>query len=319
MDLLGDDKVTPMPVVAMPAYGKLNLALALRAPESAGSARPGWHRICTWMCAIDLADRVLIEPLGRAEASTWSAAWAADSPRPGAIDWMPEKDLAWRALRAVERRLGRSLPTRIVLEKRIPTGAGLGGGSADGAAALAAIDRAWELGLGPEVLRALGAGLGSDVAFFIDEEQPARPAVVSGFGEQVERTARVAGEVVLFVPPFGCPTGAVYRAFDEVVAGAPRPHTGRDSVVREMARGARALDAELFNDLAEPAMRVRPELAAVRAGLGRALGRPVHVTGSGSSLFVLCGPGEGERVAAGARQALDSGSGRAAVRVCRLV
>ncbi|QKK06832.1 MAG: hypothetical protein HND58_00740 [Planctomycetota bacterium] len=126
------------------------------------------------------------------------------------------------ALRAVEAHVGRPLPTRLVLTKRIPTGAGLGGGSADAGATLLAVNQAWGLGLGVDVLQTLGATLGSDVPFFVDtpgtgSDAPG-PAVVGGFGEAIERTLRAAGELVLMVPAFGCATGSVYRAFDEAVA-----------------------------------------------------------------------------------------------------
>lgn len=299
------------------AHAKLNLALALAPPEPPGLPRAGWHRICTWMCAIDLFDDVLVEPLGRGAASTWSAAWAPDAVRPGVIDWPVVRDLAWRALGALERHVGRRLPTRLALRKRVPTGAGLGGGSSDGAAALVGLDRAWGLGLGRDVLRSLGAQLGSDVAFFIDEGDgagPARPAVVSGFGENLERVAPAGGsEAVLIVPAFGCPTGTVYRAFDELIAGGG--HRMRDEEVRGRARGADAISPGLFNDLAAPAIRVRPALGELRAEASRLLGRAVHVTGSGSGLFVVCRAGEGGALAGAVRGAL----GGAAVRVCRLL
>jgi 4-diphosphocytidyl-2-C-methyl-D-erythritol kinase len=195
----------------------------------------------------------------------------------------------------------------------------LGGGSADAAAALVGIDAAWGLGLGLETLRRLGAGLGSDVPFFIDEERPARPAIVGGFGEEIERVGRAAGEVLLVMPPFGCPTGAVYGAFDRGVGEIGLSHAVRDGRVRETARAARVGGEDLFNDLAAAACRVRPELGEVRGAVERALGRPVHVTGSGSSLFVVCGPGEGERLAGAVAGAVDGAWGHAAVRVCRLV
>lgn len=298
------------------AHAKINLALALAPPEPAGSPRAGWHRICTWMHAIDLADEVTVErldrPLGHA-ASTWSARWASDAPRPGLIDWPVERDLAWRALRAVEIHTGRRLSTRISLLKRIPTGAGLGGGSADAGATLLAVDRVWGLGLGLDTLRALGATLGSDVPFFIDEQDTPNPAVVGGFGETIDRTAPATGTLLLMTPPFGCPTGAVYRAFDEAIAGTT--HDPRDSLVRELAAGANPDNARLFNDLAEPACAVRPELRRLLARAAEAVGRTVHITGSGSAVFAVVPNGEAESLAVTARSALPGID----VRTARLV
>lgn len=300
-----------MPKIVARAHAKLNLALALAPPEPAGSARAGWHRICTWMHAVDLADEVLVEPLGEGSVSTWSAAWAADAVRPALVDWGPERDLAWRALAAVEARVGRRLPTRIALRKRIPAGAGLGGGSADAGAALAAIDRAWGLGLGAGALREIGEGLGSDVPFFVDEGETPRPAVVGGFGGELERVGRSRAGVVLVAPPFGCATGRVYRAFDGLGPGPMR-----EAEVRELAAAGDALAGGLFNDLARAAEAVRPELAELRARVAGALSREAHVTGSGSGVFALCREGEEAGLAAEAARAL-AGTG-AAVRACRL-
>ncbi|VAX41830.1 4-diphosphocytidyl-2-C-methyl-D-erythritol kinase [hydrothermal vent metagenome] len=292
-----------MAEVSLRAHAKVNLALALAAPEPPGAARAGWHRICTWMHAIDLADEVRLEPLPEGGVSTWSAAWAPDAPRPGLIDWPCAEDLAWRALRAVEDHLGRRLPTRIVLTKRIPTGSGLGGGSADAAAALVGIDRAWGLGLGPATLGQLGATLGSDVPFFIDHQYPPRPGIVSGFGETIERTSRTLGEVILLMPRFGCPTGRVYGAFDTLAA---QEHKWRfeESRVRRLAEQRGVAPTALFNDLANPACAVQPALGQLRAKATEVLGCPVHVSGSGSTLFVLPPEGRAGRLAETARDAL---------------
>lgn len=289
-----------MQTVRLRAHAKINLALSLAGPEPAGGLRAGWHRISTWMHAIDLADDVLVEPLGEGPAvsgdavSTWSARWAPDAPRRGVIDWPVERDLAWRALLAVESHVGRQLPTRLILTKRIPTGAGLGGGSADAGATLLAVDRAWGLGLGVEVLRTLGAALGSDVPFFVDEAvaagDPPAPAVVGGFGESIERTARAPGEMVLMVPAFGCATGSVYRAFDDAVA-AGKGGTLDPERVAALARRGAVDSAALWNDLAEPACAVRPELATLRHRAREVLGHAVHITGSGSAMFAIAEPG----------------------------
>lgn len=297
----------PTPV-RFAAHAKINLALSLAAPEPPGSPRAGWHRICTWMHAIDLADEVLVEPTPGA-VSTWCARWAADAPRLELIQWAPTADLAWRALRALERRLGRLLPTRIVLRKRVPTGAGLGGGSADAAAALLALNRAWGLDLGLEALSEIGATLGSDVPFFIDtaEGGPPKPAIVGGFGEVIGRRERAAGEVIVIVPPFGCPTGRVYGAFDGLVESGSGGRLDERRVEAAAAAGT-LRDELLFNDLAEAACVVRPELRRLRERASAALGRPVHVTGSGSAMFALVGGEEPKRLAARVRAGLPGAS-----------
>ena len=89
----------------------------------------------------------------------------------------------------------------------------------------------------------------------------------------------------------------------------------RDREVRALAAGGGGEGARLFNDLAEAACRVRPELAAIRAEASRLTGMPAHVTGSGSGLFVACGVGEGAEIEGALRGALRG----VAVRVCRLI
>jgi 4-diphosphocytidyl-2-C-methyl-D-erythritol kinase len=264
------------------ACAKVNLALSVGPPEPPGSAKPGWHLISTWMHAIDLADDLRIE---RAPASsTYSIAWSPDAPRPSPIDWPTDADLAVRAHRLLEAHAGRTLPIHLQLNKRIPVGGGLGGGSSDAAATLMAVNTLFALGLSPADLRTLSQRLGSDVAFFIDDDAsplPPRPAIVSGFGDRIDRLeSRRADPLVLFAPPFPCPTPAVYRAYD----AAPRPL--RDAQVRMLTVSPGAPTGH-FNDLDSAAALVAPPLGPLRARLAAALNRPIHMTGSGSTLFAL--------------------------------
>lgn len=232
-------------------------------------------------------------------ASTWSFACAPDAPRRIAFDWPVTADLTYRAHGLLEREAGRSLPVAISVTKRIPPGGGLGGGSSDAAAALLALDGLFGLGLGADRLRTLSARIGSDVAFFIDEADPPRPALVTGFADHVERTTAARCGVVLIVPAFGCATPAVYRAFDSL---SPGPIRERE--VREMARSGEPGAAALFNDLSGAAFALHPALRSLRERAARAVGRPVHLTGSGSTLFVVCEPGEARALADRAARSL---------------
>lgn len=261
----------------------MNLLLRVDPPIQEGP-RAGWHEIVSWMHAIELHDEVVCEP---ARASSLAIAWAEDAARVSAIDWPAERDLAFRALRALEGETGMALPTRMVVRKRIPVGAGLGGGSSDAASALAAINLAHGLGLGAERLRAIGATLGSDVAFFLDDAMvsrgaAARAAIVAGFGDRVERVAAHADEIVLILPDAACPTREVYGAFDRL--GARTTRVGLEDVRAIAQRGAIGWH-ELFNDLSDAACVVSPRVGEVREALA---GLPVLVTGSGSAMF---GPG----------------------------
>lgn len=283
------------------AYAKVNLAL------SVGPAIPsrGLHPIVSWMAPVDLADDLTVSRLGEGSPSRYTVRWAADAPRRGpggtrAVEWPIDQDLAVRAHRLLERRAGRALPVEVTLEKRIPAGGGLGGGSSDAAAMLMAVNGLFRLGLSASDLAALSAPLGSDVAYFIDEQcmgaeggedgGPPRAAIVSGVGDHLERIHSPSQEpILLLVPPVSCPTGPVYAAYDRMAAGRAL----QEKRVRRLAGRARELGAvgplsrELFNDLAEAACQVQPRLGALRESLERALGEVVHITGSGSTMFVL--------------------------------
>lgn len=302
-----------MRTISARAWGKINLALAVGPPEPAGSAKPGWHRICSWFAPVLLHDELTLTRLDDERApSAFEISWCDDAPVVSTIDWAVEKDLSVRALRLLEQRVGRPLGVKMSLRKRIPVGGGMGGGSSDAASMLLAVDRLFDLQLGRDELRALGAKLGSDVAFFIDDEidagvdeadddegdvdpivadlrrawdRPPRSAVVSGFGETIERVETPSEDVLLIVPGFGCPTQAVYQAFD--ANPTARVDEERVRVLVEQAADEGAIPAmELFNDLAEPAAVVEPRLAEVMKRVLAPTQIPVYVSGSGSTLFV---------------------------------
>ena len=276
-------------VLVQPAFAKVNLALGVAAPLPAGHPRAGFHEIASWMAPLRLHDEVLIERCSPGERA-FSVEWASDAPRPTPIDWPHERDLAFRAWRLLEAETRLPMDCRITVRKRIPVGGGLGGGSSDAAACLLALSGAFAPSLPRDRLRALGATLGSDVPFFIDDGEataPPRSAIVTGLGETIDRVPTQTAAVCLFVPPFGCPTGPVYRAFDSLAGRDPRmdAHARR---VRDLASSDAPFESRpLFNDLAEAAEAVAPELSGLRRRLAQALGVAVHVTGSGSCCFAI--------------------------------
>lgn len=260
------------------AHAKINLALAVGPPEPPGSDHAGYHPVASWMHAVDLCDEITLAASDRFAADI---AWSDGRP----AGWAPQDDLCVRAVRAAESLAGRALPVSLRVRKSIPAGGGLGGGSADAGAVLLGLRDLFALDVPDERLAAAAHALGSDVPFFVDPaaweaEQPARPALVTGFGERVERLARRGDAVTLVCPPFGCATGAVYKAFDA------NPEPACDAArVGAMARSGTLDPDELFNDLGAPAERVEPRLGGLRRALERELGGPVLVSGSGSTLF----------------------------------
>jgi 4-diphosphocytidyl-2-C-methyl-D-erythritol kinase len=257
-------------------HAKINLALAVGPPIPPGLTGEGLHPVCSWVCRVGLADTLRMERLDRGP-STYTRRFEDGTP----VDWPEDRDLAVRAHRSLGHPPDRLVPIELELVKRIPAGAGLGGGSADAGGVLMGIRELFTPPTPIGFLRERAFLLGCDVPFFVDE-QPG-PAVVSGLGERVERTPAMDLPVTLILPPFGCPTGAVYRAFDALrLAGDFEESTRR---VREAAAAGRT--DGLFNDLLPAAEAVRPQLRTLRERIERATGERVHLSGSGSTLFLI--------------------------------
>ena len=180
----------------------------------------------------------------------------------------PDQDLVVRSARALQAACGTRLGVDIELEKRIPMGGGLGGGSSDAATTLHVLNRMWSAGLDEAALRALGVQLGADVPFFLF----GRPAWVEGVGEQLRPLARPRHWYVVLVPPVEVPTGEVFAA-------------------AELTRNTEALKMEDFsaqparfkNDLEPVVVSRYPEVARHLAWLGRH--GKARMTGSGSCVF----------------------------------
>lgn len=268
------------------APAKVNLALAVGPPRADAD---GHHPICSWMAPVTLFDDLTLTPLPEGYFSRYAILWAADARRKTDIDWSVTKDLAVRAHLLLEETVDRKLPVQLKLDKRIPVGAGLGGGSSDAAAMLMGCNRLFNLGLSPGELTELASLLGSDVPFFLHRGA----AVIEGFGERI---APAAGpeelHLALFTPEFSCETRAVYGAFDKIASGG-RAAVGSGFAaaaarVRGMAAAPRIDPTTLFNDLRDPAFEHRPDLRNAAAAFVDLAERPVLLTGSGSTLFAVC-------------------------------
>jgi len=238
------------PPVVLQAPAKLTLSLRLT-----GVRPDGLHLIDAEMVSLDLCDTLELVEGGDGLTIRAGAVTGVDSAVPDDVPTGPE-NLVNRALALAGRRAA------VTLIKRIPSRAGLGGGSSDAGAILR-----WA---GVDDLEA-AAGLGADVAFCTVGGR----ARVRGIGEIVEPLPFVDAVYTLLTPPLACPTGEIYRRWDAL--GGP---TG-----------------DLGNDLEPAALAAVPELARWRDELGDATGLTPRLAGSGSTWFVAGGfPGPGRVV-----------------------
>jgi 4-diphosphocytidyl-2-C-methyl-D-erythritol kinase len=204
---------------------------------------------------------------------------------------------AWRSeIAAATRGL---IPLRARLTKRIPAGAGLGGGSSDGARALQAVNRLWRTDRPADELSAFAARFGSDLPFFLFGPS----SVCTGRGEVVRPVTPPRPRwAVLALPPVHMPTPDVYRRFDELGLGREQDVADQPDWTAWARLDAVQLLPRLVNDLEPAAFSLRPDLGALRERIESSAGRPVRMSGSGSSLFTLY---DAEDEARGAAKALS--------------
>lgn len=218
------------------APAKLTLSLRVT-----GVRPDGYHLIDAEMVSLDFGDTLTVEP---GDGVIYEGVWSGEGD---------SSDLVAKALKIL------GCKRRVVVTKRVPAGAGLGGGSSDAAAILRA---------GGLTDLATAASIGADVAFCLIGGR----ARVQGIGEIVTPLPPLARVITLYTPPLHCSTPAVYSEWDAM--GGPSGDFG--------------------NDLEPAALRVVPELAAARDHLSNHAGTRARLAGSGSTWFVegsFPGPG----------------------------
>ncbi|HSJ26416.1 MAG TPA: 4-(cytidine 5'-diphospho)-2-C-methyl-D-erythritol kinase [Longimicrobiales bacterium] len=254
------------------AHAKLNLSLRVLAREESG-----FHQIETLFCLLELADEIEVDRAG-GDISLTVLPPPEDAGR--VPDLGPVADnLARRAADAFFREAALPRQAAIRLTKRIPAGAGLGGGSSDAAAVLTALNQLHDEPLSMERLMELAGTLGSDVPFFV---AGARLALAWGRGTRVAPLPPLPSRAVLLaVPGTAVNTAAAYaRLADARGAGQVAP----PALVRA-AGDWDVVTAGAVNDFEDVVFRIHPELQQLRdamAGAGAFLAR---MTGSGSVIF----------------------------------
>lgn len=238
------------------APAKVNLVLRVL-----GKRADGFHAIETLMAPVTLADRISLDRCG--------SAITLECSEPGVP--CDARNLAWRAAELFLRHTGASEGVRIRLEKMIPHGAGLGGGSSDAARVLVAMNQLFGTGLPVDRLENLAAQLGSDIPFFVR----CSTAWCRGRGEIIEPVAGIPSFALLLVkPPFPVPTGWAYSAWAAQDGSVP------ESFV--------CSGLTFANDLERPVFAKYLVLPAMKTWLRQQPGvSGVMMSGSGSTLFAI--------------------------------
>ena len=241
-----------------PAPAKLNLFLHV-----VGRRADGYHQLQTLFRFIDLSDTL-----------HFTLRKDREVVRVNAVEGVPEEqDLCIRAARLLQQESGCKLGVEIRLEKRIPMGGGLGGGSSDAATTLLALNKLWKLDFSRTRLMELGLTLGADVPVFIFGEN----SFAEGIGEQLQAFPLPDAWYVVLSPPVHVPTMQIFT----------HPELTRDTnsiTIRALPIGQRfATVGWLGNDLQAVACKLYPEVADYLAILNKFA--PAVMTGSGACVF----------------------------------
>jgi len=245
----------------------------------------GFHPLLSWMTTVGLFDTLTFTHVpSTGGAPTPHLTLRCDDPK------LPcdQRNLIVKIANALweESKPDLNIATnlQVFLEKRIPVGAGLGGGSSNGAFALMALNRLWRSGGAADVLSAFAARFGSDLSFFFHGPS----SVCRGRGEIVTPIDRPTPRwAVLVLPKLSMPTPDVYRRFDQMNLGRDEDIAIEPDWKSWTALKSEELLPRLVNDLETPAFHIAPALAHLRSRIESAIGRPLRMSGSGSSLFTL--------------------------------
>lgn len=241
----------------------MNLAL-----EVLSRRADGYHEIATVMQAVELADRIVLEDADTLELRTTAHGVPTDA-----------SNLALRAALALREAAGVERGVRIVLDKRIPVAAGLGGGSADAAAVLSGLNRLWGLRWPLARIADVAVTLGMDVSFFLR----GGTALATGRGERVDRIPGMALALVLVNPRFASSTAEAYGR----LTPAMYSEGGRARAVATALRSRRAERVAdcLYNGLEAAVIPAHPEIGRMKAALSAAGALGTLMSGSGPTVF----------------------------------
>jgi 4-diphosphocytidyl-2-C-methyl-D-erythritol kinase len=255
------------------AHAKINLYLDIM-----GRRPDGYHTLETVFQKLDLADQLDYEPKP-------PNGLTLDMRGEQAVENLNFQDnLVIRAANALAQAAHIKLAGNFRLEKNIPAGGGLGGGSSDAASALLLLRDAYKIEMSDTQLQYIAARLGADIPFFLFD-QPC--AIARGIGEELTALKHNADcHVVLALPGYPVSTPEAFKQFDNKPS-KPQNQLSKLLAALESNDIPAILDAS-YNALEAPAFALHPELGHLRDTLEKLARQPVRMTGSGSTLFTLC-------------------------------
>ena len=261
------------------APGKINLGLRV-----VGRRADGYHELVSLFAPLDLGDEVEV-------AVSESTALEVEIKLEGVSEAIPADatNLGYRAAKAFAEDAGLNCRIELRIEKRLPAGAGLGGGSSDAGAVLRALCDLFPDALDGSRLAELALELGADVPFFLDP----RPAMVSGIGERIEALDGLPSLPVLLANPgVALATADVFRAFAAIQPALTKSAPDRRILPLPGAAGpgwtfTGAAGLSLENDLEPIAVRLCPPIARLQRQIRAAGAQAVGMSGSGATVFGL--------------------------------
>jgi 4-diphosphocytidyl-2-C-methyl-D-erythritol kinase len=262
--------------VTAPAKVNLHLEILAKRPD-------GYHDLLSLFQAVSLADTICLSARGPDGAIRIK----------GAFDIPVGQNLIAKAVELFRSATGLTAGVEASVEKRIPAGGGLGGGSSDAAAALSGLQVLFDRRLPIEGLRAMAAALGSDVPFFLGTAA----AVVEGRGEKVHAVPpRRDFAIVALIPPVAVDTGLAFQWLG--AAHDPRPGGGmsREELIRMYAESP-VSRWRFSNSFDEPVFARHPSIAALRDRLLQGGAVAARLTGSGSTVIGIFQDRDGARAA----------------------
>jgi len=260
--------------ILLRAFAKVNYALEVR-----GLRDDGYHEVSSVLQSVSLVDELEIERSG----GGFELLFEPERVEVGPV----EENTVYKAWALLWEASGHELPVRMRLHKKIPAGAGLGGGSADAAAVLIGMNELFGLGLGEEDLWGIGARIGADVPFCIS----GGTALGEGVGDVLTPLPTPPDHhLVLAKPGRSADTGGIYRLYDGRLAAGK---ASVDPVVSALRSGSLpGFAAAVGNDLEPVTAELVPEVTAYKREMLRAGALGAAMSGTGTAVFGIFGAEE---------------------------